>query len=100
MTIIFLGTSQDDMMEISTDADGNQALIQVSDEDKKRLELGKGCSPSAAAQMRALANEHNLNFTFNMGGGEYYREGGFRCQISTVDDEYDLGKLKEALGLA
>jgi hypothetical protein len=53
-------------------------------------------SKKAMAAMRTLAAEHGLAFTFNPGGGEFYKSG-FRCQISTYDDIEDLAKLRRAL---
>lgn len=53
-------------------------------------------SKKAGREIRALAARHGLAFTFNAGGGEFYRDG-WRCQISTCDDVDDLAKLRAAL---
>lgn len=63
------------------------------------VELYGGCvaSKKAVAEMLKLAIEHKLNFVFAPGRGEFTGDGGFRCQISTCDDVYDLAELRAAL---
>ena len=50
----------------------------------------------AIHEMRRLRRVHELSFTFNPGGGEFYRDG-WRCQISCWNDDDDLVRLREAL---
>jgi hypothetical protein len=59
-----------------------------------------GCyvnSKKAVQAMRDVAKQHGLSFTFNPGGGEFYNDTGFRCQISTYADIEDLKKLRETV---
>jgi hypothetical protein len=49
---------------------------------------------SSIDEIRALAAKHRLSFTFNPGGGEFYRDDLGRCQIHTYDDAEDLGRLR------
>ena len=52
----------------------------------------------ARIEMTRLAHEHDLAFTANPGGGEFYRlSDGFRCQITAHDEIADLAKLRKAL---
>jgi hypothetical protein len=51
----------------------------------------------ALDEMKKLAAKFHLGFVFNAGGGEFTGPHGWRCQISTYDDEEDLAKLREAL---
>lgn len=59
--------------------------------------MDQGSSP--INQIRDLVFKHNLSYTFNPGGAEFYchQKPSWRCQVSAMDDADDLAILQEAL---
>ncbi len=52
-------------------------------------------SEQARKAISSLRAEFGLSFTQNPGGGEFYRSGWGRCQISMCDDVADYEHLKQ-----